>query len=144
MPEEHLSDFDHQPWCQEILRSNSIEILPDTRRVPDKGSVVSNSMMGQTLFTDQAIRAFVAFKRKTAEGTPPYDYEYCFLLSIGDGCDGMRGRAHGGFNALIIDHITGVWLIINTGLLNSRLIIARCAPITPSSPIFRRQQQDWR
>ena len=65
--------------------------------------------MSQTLFTDQAIRAYVAFRRKTTDRDVTYPYEYCVLLSLGDGCDGMIGRAHGGFNALIIDQITGVW-----------------------------------
>lgn len=111
MPEEHLSDFDDQPWCQEILKSGSIEIIPQPGRRPNNDEmrkIVSNTMMSQTLWTDQAIRAYVAFRRKTADGAVTYPYEYCLLLSLGDGCDGMVGRAHGGFNALVIDQLTGM------------------------------------
>jgi hypothetical protein len=106
---EHLSDFDDQPWCQELLKSN-IEIIsqPDRGRDEKMRQVVSNSMMADTLWTERAIRAYVAFRKKITDGAGTHPYEYCLLLSIGDGVDGKRGRAHGGFNALVIDQITGV------------------------------------
>ena len=112
MPVEHLSDFDEHPWCQEILSSKSIEILSYPGRRPSNSEmrkIVPNSMLSRTLWTDHAIRAFLMFKRRTTEGAVTHPDEYCLLLSLGDGLDGMIGRAHGGFNALVIDQITGVW-----------------------------------
>lgn len=112
MPVEHLSDFDGHAWCQAILNSEGVEIIPNPGRRPNgvrMRELVSNSMMSQTLWTDQAFRAYVAFRRKASDEAGMYPYEYCLLVSLGDGCDGMIGRAHGGINALIIDQVTGVW-----------------------------------
>lgn len=107
MPEGYLSDFDNQPWCQELLKSD-VEIMGRSGRASTDENIVSNSMMEQTLMTEQAVRAIIVLKRKTADGAVAYPDEYCMLLSLGNGVDGMRGRAHGGFNALVIDQLTGV------------------------------------
>lgn len=111
MPTEHLSDFDDHPWCQELLNSKGIELVPQPDRRPadaPKRKIVSNSMLAKTLWTDHGIRAYVPFKRTTTERAEKYPDEYCMLMSLGDGLDGMIGRAHGGFNALVIDQLTGV------------------------------------
>ena len=110
---KHHSDFD-LPWCQSLLSSDIsvVEVPPrDPKSLPTPD--VSNSMFLRTLYTDHGIRAQVNFSRATSEpdaitpanSTAPY--EYCYLLSIGDGVDGKTGRAHGGFNALILDHMLG-------------------------------------
>ncbi len=60
-----------------------------------------------SLNTNRGIRAFSAFQRPTKEPDSIFPWEDCFLLSVGDGVDGAPGRAHGGFNSLILDHICG-------------------------------------
>ena len=65
-------------------------------------------MFEQTLYSDTGIRAQVNFTRPTQEADSITKHEYCYLLSIGSGLDGLSGRAHGGFNALIIDQMTGM------------------------------------
>ncbi|KAJ9664550.1 hypothetical protein H2198_000201 [Neophaeococcomyces mojaviensis] len=105
---ETHSDFD-LPWCKELLTSPTVEItnIPtqDSRISGDKR--ISNSMFSRTLYTSTAIRAQINFKRPTQELDAITPYEYCYLLSIGSDLDGMTGRAHGGFNAMILDQITG-------------------------------------
>ncbi|KIW15746.1 hypothetical protein PV08_05796 [Exophiala spinifera] len=97
---------------------------------------VSNSMFTETLNTPRTVRAQVSFNRPTHESdalasTGPGDgsgdgeantspststadeyrrhtpREYCSLFSLGPGLDGKTGRAHGGFNALLLDQLTG-------------------------------------
>ena len=67
----------------------------------------TNTMFQYTLNTDRGVRAHVSFQRKCKEPDAIFDWECCFLLSIGDGVDGAEGRAHGGFNSLVLDHICG-------------------------------------
>ncbi|KAF1808039.1 hypothetical protein P152DRAFT_376510, partial [Eremomyces bilateralis CBS 781.70] len=66
-----------------------------------------NSMFARTLYTNYGIRAQINFKRPAREADSILPYEHCFLLSIGDGLDGKKGRAHGGFSALLMDQMTG-------------------------------------
>jgi len=100
-------DFDI-PWCIDLLRSDIEVVEVPTREMQNPpSSEVSNSMFLHTLYTPSAIRAQINFKRPTREPDAITLYEYCYLLSIGSGVDGKRGRAHGGFNALILDQMTG-------------------------------------
>lgn len=64
-------------------------------------------MFQHTLYTDRGIRAHLSFRRRCNEPESIFPWEECFLLSIGDGVDGAKGRAHGGFNSLVLDHICG-------------------------------------
>jgi len=105
------SDFDI-PWCQSLLNSNisNVEIPTEHPLRTDRPPIhegVSNSMFTQTLYTPFAIRAQMSFKRPTSEVDAIIPWESCYLLSLGSGIDGKSGRAHGGFNALILDQITG-------------------------------------
>ncbi|KIW94377.1 uncharacterized protein Z519_04353 [Cladophialophora bantiana CBS 173.52] len=103
-------DFD-LPWCKNLLRSDiSIVEVPfqhPLRNDTPLNKGVSNTMFRQTLYSPDAIRAQINFKRPTAEADSIIPWEYCYLLSLGSGIDGKAGRAHGGFNALILDQITG-------------------------------------
>lgn len=102
-------DFD-LPWCQALLKSD-IEIveIPQTNgnRTAQQAPGISNTMFIETLYTPTAIRAQINFKRASKEPDAIFGYEYCYLLSLGTGLDGKTGRAHGGFNALVLDHVTG-------------------------------------
>lgn len=106
-------DFD-LPWCQDLLNSK-IEILEIPYSHATKDALksgpwppgVSNSMFVQTLYSPIGIRAHINFKRPTNEPDAIHGHEYCYLLSLGTGLDGKSGRAHGGFNALMVDHMTG-------------------------------------
>ena len=60
-----------------------------------------------TLYNNRGIRAHLAFRRPCKEAEAIEPYEECVLVSLGDGLDGMTGRAHGGFNSLLLDHIAG-------------------------------------
>ena len=107
------SDFD-LPWCQSLLSSNiSITDVPTARPRPPESDTF-NSMFARTLYSSNAIRSQINFKRRTREYdaiTTPQSAEpceWCYLLSVGDGVDGKPGRAHGGFNALIMDQVTGM------------------------------------
>lgn len=94
----------------DLLRSD-IEIAEvpteEAKSVSHENPEVSNSMFLHTLYTPSAIRAQINFKRPTREPDAIISYEYCYLLSLGSGIDGKSGRAHGGFNALILDQMTG-------------------------------------
>ncbi|KAK5094193.1 hypothetical protein LTR70_004235 [Exophiala xenobiotica] len=106
-------DFDIL-WCKDLLKSK-IEVV-EFRESEDNGGLartgklderVFNSMFAQTLYTPTAIRAQLDFKRPATEPDAITSQEYCYLLSVGTGVDGLKGRAHGGFNALILDQMTG-------------------------------------
>ena len=105
---EYHRDFDI-PWCNTLLNSNISDIEIPTQRPRDYDDAVSNSMFQQTLYTSKAIRAQINFRRPTSEPDSIIPWELCYLLSLGSGVDGKSGRAHGGFNALILDQITG-WM----------------------------------
>jgi acyl-coenzyme A thioesterase PaaI-like protein len=103
-------DFD-LPWCKSLLADPNIqESRGYSPALSDKN--VSNSMFA-TLSKNNAIRAQIAFRRPCKEPTVIQNehtsqaVEDCFLLSLGDDLDGMRGRAHGGFSSLVLDQITG-------------------------------------
>ena len=98
------------PWCQEILADSNLEWIKQTHEQSQqrKKGKVSNSMFESTLYTDRGIRAHLSFRRPCKEDTSILPWEACFLLAIGDGLDGLTGRAHGGFDSLIIDHISGL------------------------------------
>ena len=97
-----------EPWMQSLLSGPTTTILEVPTRNPDTPSPdVTNSMFAATLYTPSAIRAQINFTRPTREPTAIIPTEYCYLLSLGDGLDGKRGRAHGGFNALVLDQILG-------------------------------------
>ncbi|KIX93959.1 uncharacterized protein Z520_10296 [Fonsecaea multimorphosa CBS 102226] len=103
-------DFDI-PWCKSLLQSD-ISIVevpfqhPSHNDTPLKKGV-SNSMFRHTLYTADAIRAQINFKRPATEADSITPWEYCYLMSLGSGIDGKAGRAHGGFNALVLDQMTG-------------------------------------
>lgn len=102
---EFHKDF-NIPWCQRLLNSDISEVEIPARGVA-MNTAVSNSMFTQTLYTSDAIYALVSFKRPTMESDAVTSWELCFLVSIGTGVDGKTGRAHGGFNALMLDQMTG-------------------------------------
>lgn len=68
---------------------------------------MTNTMFEYTLYSDRGIRAHITFQRPCKEPDSILPMEQCFLISVGDGVDGATGRAHGGFNSLILDHISG-------------------------------------
>ncbi|KIW72464.1 hypothetical protein PV04_00655 [Phialophora macrospora] len=103
------------PWCNALLASNISDIEIPSRRRPEPGDQVSNSMFQQTLYTPSAIRAQINFRRPALESESLTSWEICFLLSLGSGIDGKSGRAHGGFNALILDQITGLTASVVSG-----------------------------
>ncbi|KIV88414.1 hypothetical protein PV10_08100 [Exophiala mesophila] len=97
-----------QPWCRELLSSPGTEIVSQPTAKSDHVDFrLSNSMFSRTLYTPTGIRAQINFRRPTKEPDAARPWEFCFLLSVGDGLDGKTGRAHGGFNALLLDQITG-------------------------------------
>jgi len=92
-----------QEWCLNILRDPAVTILPQG----SDGKTFTNTMFEYTLYTERGIRAHLLLRRPCSEPDSILSTEYCTLLSIGDGLDGKAGRAHGGFNALILDQVSG-------------------------------------
>ncbi|KAJ9602305.1 hypothetical protein H2200_013160 [Cladophialophora chaetospira] len=119
------SDF-NLPWCKAILSSNISNLENSAAVVHRPDNPVSNSMFGQTLYTPTAIRAQLSFRRPTSEPDSIKPWENCFLLSIGSGIDGKTGRAHGGFNSLILDQMTG---------MTASLVSASEAPATATMTV---------
>lgn len=102
-------DFD-LPWCKTILTAPTVQSIDIPQRKSD-GPIppgLGVSLFIDTLYTDQAIRAHINFRRPTKEADAISSLESCSLLSLGTGIDGKKGRAHGGFNSLVIDHMTGM------------------------------------
>ncbi|KAK4547540.1 hypothetical protein LTR36_000497 [Oleoguttula mirabilis] len=96
------------PWCQTLLSDPNLQWAEELTSVFADRSV-TNSMFNTTLNTSHAIKARLFFRRPSPEPDAAVQREEsCMLLSVGDGVDGKAGRAHGGFNALILDQVTGV------------------------------------
>lgn len=72
---------------------------------------VNNQLFSVTLSNPQsnALKSHIFIQRPCHEPTAcvPSPLEDVYLLSIGPGVDGAKGRAHGGFNSIVLDHITG-------------------------------------
>lgn len=59
---EHLQDFTSLDWCQDLLSDPLITRI-QKRQVPDQRDDVSNTFFTKTLFTDEALRAFLSMYR---------------------------------------------------------------------------------
>jgi len=97
------------PWCQALLSSPTTTKIEDSFNAPLRHDSTDkmNSMFKHTLNSPTAIRAQLTFRRPTQEAKAITSWEYCSLLSLGTGLDGKQGRAHGGFNSLVLDQMTG-------------------------------------
>ena len=96
------------PWCRYILNSEISNLVNGREDLPGLDSPMSNSIFTKSLYTTSGIRAHLIFQRPTSEPDSISPVEYCYLLSLGSGVDGKTGRAHGGFNSLILNHIAGM------------------------------------
>lgn len=96
------------PWTQAILQHPQTKIYTPTSW---SSTEVDNQMFGRTLSSpsSNALKAHIFLQRPCHEPAlyTPGGLEDIYLLSIGAGVDGAKGRAHGGLNSLILDHITG-------------------------------------
>jgi hypothetical protein len=96
------TDFD-RPWCQAILKDPHVVHSKQTHEFAQNPGRVMNTMFQYSLYTDRGIRGHLSFRRPSKETESIYPWEECFLISVGDGVDGATGRAHGGFNSLLLD-----------------------------------------
>ncbi|EMC92907.1 hypothetical protein BAUCODRAFT_266306 [Baudoinia panamericana UAMH 10762] len=104
MPDLH-HDLD-LPWCRELLSQPGLVDVEETAKTFPDGSV-SNSMFHKTLYRNDAIKAHLMFRRPCTEPDSVRSTEECLLMAVGRDVDGMSGRAHGGFNSLILDQMLG-------------------------------------
>jgi acyl-coenzyme A thioesterase PaaI-like protein len=56
---EHLEDFTAHEWCNELLSDPAVTHI-SKRHMPEQRKGVSNTFFTRTLFTDEAIRAFLS------------------------------------------------------------------------------------
>ena len=98
-------DFQKQ-WCQELLADPEKKWTVQVPR-PYLGGTVTNAMFERTLGTPEGIKAHLSFTRPSRESDAIKGVEECWLLSCGHDVDGRAGRSHGGFNALVLDQISG-------------------------------------
>ena len=106
-PERVASHPDFQlPWCRKLLNDPQKSWTVQVPR-PFQGKTVTNAMFEKTLDGPDGIRAHLSFNRPSQEADAVKGVEECWLLSIGSDCDGAAGRAHGGFNTLVLDQISG-------------------------------------
>ncbi|CAO2649953.1 Nn.00g012450.m01.CDS01 [Neocucurbitaria sp. VM-36] len=59
---EHIEDFAKHEWCNKLLSDPSITHI-SKRHIPDKHKPASNTFFTRTLFTDDAVRAFLSLYR---------------------------------------------------------------------------------
>ena len=106
-PEEVASHPDFQlPWCRKLIDNPQKQWTVQVPR-PYLGGTVTNTMFEKTLGTPEGIRAHLSFNRPCSEPDALNRVEECWLLSCGHDIDGRAGRSHGGFNALVLDQISG-------------------------------------
>ena len=90
-------------WIKKLLSDPDLQW---TQQVPRRDNT-TNAMFEKTLAAPDCIKAHLSFYRPTKEPESIQPFEECFLMSIGNGIDGKAGRAHGGFDALVLDQISG-------------------------------------
>ncbi len=106
-PEAVASHPDFQlPWCQQLIQDPHLTWTVPVSRTHFGGEAI-NHMFERTLDGPDGIRAHLSWKRPSREADAVTRIEECWLLSIGHEVDGLHGRAHGGFNALVLDQISG-------------------------------------
>ncbi|KAK3720893.1 hypothetical protein LTR37_003556 [Vermiconidia calcicola] len=98
-------DFQH-PWIKELLADPQKKWTSQVPRMA-LGNTVTNSMFEKILGGPDCIRAHLSFNRPCREPDAVKGVEECWLLAIGHDIDGKTGRAHGGFNACVLDQIMG-------------------------------------
>ncbi|KAK0269748.1 hypothetical protein LTR35_014640 [Friedmanniomyces endolithicus] len=101
-------DFQSLPWTQRLLASPNLTIIPEN----NTEDIIPTTMFNTTLYRPGAISAHISFSRPaTAPDALPGNggivNEQCMLLSLGHALDGKPGRAHGGFNSLVLDQLCG-------------------------------------
>ncbi|KAF2124402.1 hypothetical protein P153DRAFT_390441 [Dothidotthia symphoricarpi CBS 119687] len=64
---EHIEDLTAHEWCQTLLFDPTITRV-SKRMIPDERKDVSNSFFTQTLFTDDAVRAYITLYRAAKQG----------------------------------------------------------------------------
>ena len=145
------ADIKKHKWCVSLLNEPGTKVteIPTSRelfvseRAAGNDARVSNSMFAKTLYSPDcdAILAQVNFQRPSAESDAIYQKEYCYLIAVGSGLDGLTGRAHGGFNALILDQLTGTISATTGGTFapaTARLEMDYSAPVgTPGVVLCR-------
>ena len=106
-PEAVASHPDFQlPWCKKLLEDRNLRWTVQVPR-PYLGHTVTNTMFEKTLNGPDGIRAHLSFTRPSRQSDAIHGKEECWLMSIGHEIDGRRGRSHGGFNAVVLDQISG-------------------------------------
>jgi len=104
---EKIAHFQSIPWCSEILREGDytpVGIPPNKSRVPNEESLLS-----ETLQTDNTIRKAVVYVRNRPSETPE---ETLVLYDLGSGVNGFPNICHGGFVATLLDEVTGVLITV--------------------------------
>ncbi|KAK5680252.1 hypothetical protein LTS10_007179 [Elasticomyces elasticus] len=99
-------DFQSLPWAQRLLQDPNLAFVHESPN-SDRRVMAPNTMFKAVLYKPGAINAHVSFQRPCAEPDNSRGIEQCMLLSVGPHVDGKIGRAHGGFNSLILDQLTG-------------------------------------
>lgn len=91
------------PWIRTLLSEPNLQW---TVQVPRRDNI-TNAMFEKTLAAPECIKAHLSFTRPTREPDAIQPSEECWLMSIGNGVDGKAGRAHGGFDGLVLDQVSG-------------------------------------
>lgn len=77
---EHIDDFTALEWCNHLLSDPTITHI-SKRHIPDKRKDISNTFFTRTLFTDDAIRAFLLLYRPGKGHTREVDNTIIFTGS---------------------------------------------------------------
>ncbi|KAH6639576.1 HotDog domain-containing protein [Boeremia exigua] len=86
---EHFQDFTSLDWCQDLLSDPSMTRI-QKRHVPDQREDISNTFFTKTLFTDEALRAYISMYRPGRIGRD-HDEK---TVSTGSASMGSGGAGH--------------------------------------------------
>ncbi|KAF1930642.1 uncharacterized protein M421DRAFT_91127 [Didymella exigua CBS 183.55] len=144
---EHLQDFTSLDWCRELLSDPSMIHI---RKRQSADLDVSNTFFNTTLFTDEALRAYLSMYKvgkidqQNNEPSTLSKEEYVWspidpdipetllLVSLGRDVDGAVRRLHGGITAALLDQVMGysVHYLNNIGSATADLNIKYKAAVT--------------
>jgi acyl-coenzyme A thioesterase PaaI-like protein len=120
-------DFEALPWVHTVLSDSSVQIKEEVDQTRKQQSVAPNPMFNKVLFRQGAISAHLNFKRSSREADAVGGHEECMLMSLGNDLDGKHGRAHGGFDSLVLDTMLGT--------VSNHAVVSRLPPATATMTI---------
>lgn len=125
---ETIEHFRKIPQCANLLDNPHGEVLK-----PAQSRVLPNKLYKTLALNDGILKYLFIIRRLQVNGAPAHEGH--MLLDLGYGIEGQKNIAHGGFNAAVLDQLTGA-LVGNVGLDGGKGMFTAYLNVSYRSPVF--------